>query len=206
MSKNPLQLDTDTEIQGAQIQSLRDEVERLSDVNKNIIENSLKCNSDARMVNAIDACETLYDEILDALSLNIITSTIIYLIQTHTTNQKYDNVINVAPWEQYSNGFASKMLIKMGYNGRGLGKNETGIIEPLSIKNTHGRLMIGRDTPTKIQHPPQRVENYVHPWPNNTTLIIGDSILHGVEEGKLIKYKAKVRVNPGSSVDDMHLY
>ena len=250
MTENPadlsLQLDTATNaIHYAQIQSLSDEVRRLSDANKNIIENMtllynqanhnqsfddieifnsnysgdksafldklmgeniLKCNSDARLVNAVDVRETLFDENLDELSLNIITSTIIYLMQTHTTNQKYDNVINVAPWEQYSNGFASKMLRKMGYSGRGLGKNETGIIEPLSIKNTHGRWMIEGDIPTKIQHSPQRVENYVHPWPINTTLIIGDSILHGVEEGKLKKYKAKVRVNPGSSVDDMYDY
>ena len=48
--------------------------------------------------------------------------------------------------------------------------------------------------------------NYVHPWPHNTTLIIGDSILHGIEESRLQKYNAKVRVNPGSSVDDVYDY
>ena len=44
------------------------------------------------------------------------------------------------------------------------------------------------------------------PWPPNTTLIIGDSILSGVEEGWLKKYNAKVRVNPEAQVEDLYDY
>ena len=36
-------------------------------------------------------------------------------------------------WEKHSTGFASKMLSKMGYEGKGLGKAENGIMEPITI-------------------------------------------------------------------------
>ena len=51
-----------------------------------------------------------------------------------------------------------------------------------------------------------RVVNKVHPWPSNTTLITGSSLLTGVEESRLSKYKAKVRVFPGAFIDDMYDY
>ena len=54
--------------------------------------------------------------------------------------------------------------------------------------------------------PEYRVENNVKPWSKGTTLIIGDSILYGVEEAKLDKYNTKVRVNPGARVDDIYDY
>ena len=38
-------------------------------------------------------------------------------------------------------------------------------------------------------------------WKNGTTLIIGDSLLNGIDESKLVN--AKVRIYPGASVDDM---
>ena len=40
-------------------------------------------------------------------------------------------------WEKHSSGFASKMLNKMGYkDGKGLGKEENGIKEPIEITKT----------------------------------------------------------------------
>ena len=39
-----------------------------------------------------------------------------------------------APWEQFSTGFATKMLNKMGFRGNGLGKAEDGITEPVTIQ------------------------------------------------------------------------
>ena len=51
-----------------------------------------------------------------------------------------------------------------------------------------------------------RVHNVIQQWPNGTTLITGSSILLGVEESRLKKYKAKVRAFPGATVDDMFDY
>ena len=42
-------------------------------------------------------------------------------------------------------------------------------------------------------------------WKDNTTLIIGDSMLYGLEENKL-KRKTKVRIFRGSTIEDMHHY
>ena len=54
----------------------------------------------------------------------------------HTTNHDYlwptrDDERFV--WEKHSTGYASKMLSKMGYQGKGLGKAENGIMEPVTI-------------------------------------------------------------------------
>ena len=38
-----------------------------------------------------------------------------------------------AAWEQHSSGYGTKILNKMGYSGKGLGKNENGIINPVNI-------------------------------------------------------------------------
>ena len=46
-------------------------------------------------------------------------------------------------WEKYSSGFASRMLEKMGYKGKGLGKTGEGIIEPITAKKRSGRGAIG---------------------------------------------------------------
>ena len=136
---------------------------------------------------------------------------------------------NFAAWEQHSSGFGSKMLHKMGYSEGGLGKDQNGIINPIKIthKNGHGGIgsygskkpindygPINRDLgrlvadvlPAGEKFVTNRVENIVKPWPVNTTLITGDSILFGVEESRLQKYKAKVRVFPGAFVDDMYDY
>ena len=51
-----------------------------------------------------------------------------------------------------------------------------------------------------------RTENNVFPWPTNTTLIAGDSMLYGIEENKLKRFKARVRVFPGACVDDFYDY
>ena len=51
-----------------------------------------------------------------------------------------------------------------------------------------------------------RVKNDTKHWPKNTTLIIGDSIIGGVEENKLKTYGAKVKSHGGATVDDLHDY
>ena len=45
----------------------------------------------------------------------------------------------IAPWEKYSLGFGSKMLNKMGYRGGGLGKDGSGILNPIAVKMKCGR-------------------------------------------------------------------
>ena len=126
-------------------------------------------------------------------------------------NGKY-NAPSYAPWEKHSLGFGSKMLKKMGYGGAGLGKNENGIVNPISVVKAHYRHILGssesvvlpkEETP-KI--PKERVKNKVYPWPANTTLIAGSSMLCGIDESRLSRYKTKVRAFLGASIDDMYDY
>ena len=125
-----------------------------------------------------------------------------------------------AAWEKYTSKFGSRMLEKMGYNGGGLGKSEDGIINPITITRKYGRGAIGSEVrdDNQIQFIDRGLEKLhaapvyvrktykVFPWPSNTTLITGSSILYGVDETRLKKYKAKVRVFPGAVIDDMYHY
>ena len=47
-----------------------------------------------------------------------------------------------------------------------------------------------------------------HPFPKGTCLIVGDSILAGIDENRLStgKHKVKVRYFPGARTDDMYDY
>ena len=129
----------------------------------------------------------------------------------------------IAPWEKYSLGFGSKMLNKMGYRGGGLGKDGSGILNPIVVNMKCGRGIIGNNEAEVKQHVPyinrgleglltesvitrKRVVNEIHPWPPNTTLITGSSILSGIEENRLGKYNVKIRAFPGACVDDMYDY
>lgn len=50
-------------------------------------------------------------------------------------------------------------------------------------------------------------ENKKHPWPKGTCVIIGDSMLEGVDERKMSsKRLIKVRKFPGATIDDMRHY
>ena len=148
----------------------------------------------------------------DELSLNVLTYMLGFGLHLKQRKRLKQLDEDIAPWERYSTGFPSKMLQKYGYNGGGLGKKGNGIVNPISIKKLHGSGVIVKESNTeeagntKLLNPPNRVKNVVKPWPPNTTLIIGDSILWGVEEGRLKKYNAKVRVNPGAQVDDLYDY
>ena len=103
-------------------------------------------------------------------------------------------------WEKHSNAFGSRMLRKFGYNGGGIGKHGDGIKNP--IKATSGM----KHFSLKDEGCCRRVENQVHCWPKGTTLITGSSIIMGLEENRLHKYKSKIRSFPGALVDDMYDY
>ena len=49
-----------------------------------------------------------------------------------------------------------------------------------------------------------RVKNDVREWPRQTKLIIGDSIIGGIDEKKMQKHRVKVRSHGGAYVDDMY--
>ena len=107
------------------------------------------------------------------------------------------------------------MLKKMGYGGKGLGKHENGILEPISIQE---KTKLGVDAVNRgltdiflggsgnLNSKRPQNNDATYPWPKGTTLITGDSIICGVEENRLSKGKAKVRSFLGARVSDMYDY
>ena len=71
------------------------------------------------------------------------------------------------------------------------------------IKDTMERLLKKRSDNLT---PHYRIQNKIHQWRINTTLIAGDSIIQGLDESRLKKYKCKVRSFPGAVIDDMYDY
>ena len=142
----------------------------------------------------------------DELSLNVLT----YMMLGFGLHLKQRKLLkqldeDIAPWERYSTGFPSKMLQKYRYNGGGLGKTGNGIVNPISIKKLHGSGVIVKESNTeeagntKLLNPPNRVKNVVKPWPPNTTLIIGDSILWGCRRGPVKEIQCQSSCKPWSA-------
>ena len=107
-------------------------------------------------------------------------------------------------WEKYNSGFASKYMKKMGYEGRGIGKLQNGIIQPIMPSINRGLSSSLLGGPRNLNLKERVKNNYIKPWPKGTTLITGDSILCGVQEKRL--RNSKVRVFLGANVDDMYDY
>ena len=98
----------------------------------------------------------------------------------------------------------------MGYNGGGLGKHGDGIQQPVTIERNEGREGIGNKSrnanTASCVNDSVRVTNRVKEWPTGTVLIVGDSMIGGVDERKLQDYPVKVRSFGGAYVDDLHDY
>ena len=94
-------------------------------------------------------------------------------------------------WENFSNGFASKMLHKMGYKGKGLGKYENGINEPIKI--------------VKKKRFDKEFESKSHKEKRNAVYILSDSMLNQIDEKLLSKSKVvKVKSHGGCTTKCMY--
>ena len=74
-------------------------------------------------------------------------------------------------WEKHSSGAAAKIMAKMGYKGKGLGKTESGITEPITIKPAVFR---HDDKPANPKPPESRTRKLM--------VILSDSILNQMRE------------------------
>ena len=116
---------------------------------------------------------------------------------TITSDERTDeaNVTKIGAWEAHTRGFASREMYKYGYRGKGLGKNEDGITEPI-----RGEKKTSFET-DHTQHHHNSASNEGQ-WPKNTVLIAGDSMLGGIDEKRLGR-NVKVRWHGGATADDM---
>ena len=134
--------------------------------------------------------------------------------QKHSEYQilKKSSGVKVGKWEANNRGIASKILKKYGYEGfGGIGKRLDGISVPITaVKKTRFNQTIETTEISDQNITPSmrsnRVKNNTKPWPKNTTLIIGDSMIGGIEESRLKNYNAKVKSHGGATVDDVYDY
>ena len=65
-----------------------------------------------------------------------------------SNNSKFTSAFrNNTTWDKHLTGFVSKIMGKVGYKGRGLGKSEDGILKPITIKNTK---VIGKENNQQV--------------------------------------------------------
>ena len=92
-------------------------------------------------------------------------------------------------WEKHSSGIASKIMGKMGYKGKGSGKAEDGILEPIKIENTKE---IGGK---------RKKEGYKR----MAICILSDSMFNQIDEKRLSsKHDVKVLCHGGCTIECMY--
>ena len=94
----------------------------------------------------------------------------------HTSNHDYFSPTRDDErfvWEKHSTGFASKMLSKMGYQGKVLGKEENGIMESITISTC------GFAAADKQKSPEAGTNKLIY--------ILSDSMLNQMDETRLSK-------------------
>ena len=98
-----------------------------NDANDNIIrstpESHSRSTSTLRSTSTSTASESERNEVFNTES-----------VASSNYLSSHSSICERAPWEQFSTGFATKMLNKMGFRGNGLGKAEDGITEPVTIQ------------------------------------------------------------------------
>ena len=98
-------------------------------------------------------------------------------------------------WEGHNKGTATKIMKKFGYAGKGLGKHENGIVEPIGVNIK----------PPSNKQAAFDLTDANRMWPRNTILITGSSLLRGIDENTMSrKYNVKVRPHPGATTLDMY--
>ena len=97
-------------------------------------------------------------------------------------------------WEKHSSGVASKILDKMGYKGKGLGKSENGITEPITIDSSQ---RLGAADLNKKKGEKRKV-----------VCILSDSMLNRIDENRLCKdiYDIKLQCHGGCTVQCMYTH
>ena len=94
-------------------------------------------------------------------------------------------------WQKSSSGFARKMFAKMGYKGRGLGKSEDGIMEPVSIN----KLNKFTESPNKDVRKRKMI------------YIASGSMLNQIDETRLSRhFDVKVRCHGGCTIKCMYTH
>ena len=137
-----------------------------------------------------------YDDSIDNSSVQILNSTkVTESIPTQLNNYKvkhheiYQNIKNCQNktyvWEKHSSGVARNIIKRMGYNGKGLGKGENGIVEAIKIDDT-------QPLNTMQQH-------------KKMIYIVSDSMLGGIK-GNLLskKYDVRVKAHGGCTIAGLY--
>ena len=83
-------------------------------------------------------------------------------------------------WEQYSTGIASKILDKMGFKGKGLGKCEDGITEPITI-----------DSSVRFQTTTTKEDANIT---RSTICILSDSMLNTLDDKRMSNKNCNVKI------------
>ena len=94
-------------------------------------------------------------------------------------------------WEKHSSGFAGRIFQKMGYKGKGLGKNEDGITEAITIADT--QLSMGESNTRQKQ---------------KLLYVASSSMLNQMEEKRLSRgdIQVKVRCHGGCTIKCMYTH